>query len=69
MMRCSAAVLCAAALLVLDSRKPSGKTSAPPPLRRLNLMLVMIDTLRPDLLGCCGYSQIETQNLHKLECQ
>jgi arylsulfatase A-like enzyme/Flp pilus assembly protein TadD len=29
-------------------------------LRRLNLVVVTIDTLRPDHLGCYGYSKIET---------
>jgi arylsulfatase A-like enzyme/Tfp pilus assembly protein PilF len=29
----------------------------------LNLLLVTIDTLRPDRLGCYGYSKIETPNL------
>jgi choline-sulfatase len=34
-----------------------------PPLRRMNLVLVTIDTLRADRLGCYGYSRIETPNL------
>ena len=33
------------------------------PARRLNLLLVTIDTLRADRLGCYGYSKIETPNL------
>ena len=48
------AVASFAALLVLGSCKPSGKTSAPPPPRRLNVVLVTIDTLRADRLGCYG---------------
>jgi glucan phosphoethanolaminetransferase (alkaline phosphatase superfamily) len=32
-------------------------------LRRLNLVLVTIDTLRADRLACYGYSKIETPNL------
>ena len=42
--------------------------SAPPP-RRLNLLLVTIDTLRADRLGCYGYSAIETPNLDKIARQ
>lgn len=34
--------------------------------RRLNLVLVTIDTLRADRLGCYGYSKIETPNLDTL---
>jgi len=51
--------------LVLGSCK-SG--SAPSP-SRLNLLLVTIDTLRADRLGCYGYSQIETPNLDKIARQ
>jgi len=41
-----------------------GRKSAPG--GRLNLVLVTIDTLRADRLGCYGYSQIETPNLDRL---
>ncbi len=34
--------------------------------RRLNLVVVTIDTLRPDRLGCYGYSKNETPNLDAL---
>jgi len=59
------------ALLALSSCQPSKQKSVPasegvPPLRRLNLVLVTIDTLRPDRLGCYGHSQIETPNLDKV---
>ena len=37
-----------------------------PNLRKLNLVLVTIDTLRADRLGCYGYSKIETPNLDQL---
>ncbi|MDP3000669.1 MAG: sulfatase-like hydrolase/transferase [Bryobacterales bacterium] len=60
------AVASLAALLVLGSCRPGEKTSAPPPPRRLNLVLVTIDTPRPDRLGCYGYSSIETPNLDRL---
>jgi arylsulfatase A-like enzyme/Tfp pilus assembly protein PilF len=43
--------------------RPTGKN--PPSLRRLNVVLVTIDTLRADRLGCYGYSKIETPNLDK----
>ena len=45
---------------------PGQSSSAAPPPRRLNLVLVTIDTLRADRLGCYGYSKIETPNLDKL---
>src|SRR4249919_551082 len=45
---------------------PSQSSSAAPPSHRLNLVLVTIDTLRADRLGCYGYSKIETPNLDKL---
>jgi arylsulfatase A-like enzyme/Tfp pilus assembly protein PilF len=35
----------------------------------LNLLLVTIDTLRADRLGCYGYSQIETPNLDRIARQ
>ena len=34
-----------------------------PPLRPLNLLVVTVDTLRPDHLHCYGYSKIETPNM------
>src|SRR5450756_2699956 len=58
-------VLCLVGLVALGSCK-SG--SAPSP-SRLNLLLVTIDTLRADRLGCYGYSQIETPNLDKIARQ
>ena len=36
------------------------------PLRPLNLVVVTIDTLRPDHLGCYGYSKIETPTVDGL---
>jgi choline-sulfatase len=59
-----------AALLILGSCRFNGKSvPAPenvPPLRRLNVVLVTIDTLRPDRLGCYGNSTIPTPNLDRL---
>ena len=57
--------LCLVGLVTLGACK-SG--SAPSP-SRLNLLLVTIDTLRADRLGCYGYSQIETPNLDKVARQ
>jgi len=54
-------LLLAALVILGDCRSAS-----PPPARRLNLLLVTIDTLRADRLGCYGYSQIETPNLDQL---
>jgi choline-sulfatase len=56
-----------AAMLLLASCRPNpdqrqGATS----LRRVNVILVTIDTLRADRLGCYGYRPIETPNLDRL---
>src|SRR5437773_6005263 len=48
-----------------DNRKRAAESHGVSP-RRLNLVLVTIDTLRADRLGCYGYSKIETPNLDKL---
>ena len=45
-------------------RPAAGGVAAP--LSRLNVVLVTIDTLRPDRLGCYGYARIETPNLDRL---
>jgi choline-sulfatase len=60
--------LCAAALLVLGACQSSSQKSVPASAGArapgpLNLVLVTIDTLRADRLGCYGYSRIETPNL------
>lgn len=52
-----------ASLLLLAGCRSSNKEAAAPALRRLNLVLVTIDTLRADRLGCYGYPKIETPNL------
>jgi choline-sulfatase len=57
--------LCLAGMIVLGS---CGSISPPVP-KRLNLLLVTIDTLRPDRLGCYGYSKIETPNLDRIARQ
>src|SRR5438034_5552811 len=43
-------------------KKPAGVA----PLRRINVVLVTVDTLRADRLGCYGYREIETPNLDRL---
>lgn len=67
--------LCLASLVSLDSCRSSNKSSNQkaasgsedvPHSRGLNLVLVTIDTLRPDRLGCYGYSKIKTPNLDRL---
>ena len=42
------------------SKAPGGDSGLQPRLRPLNLVLVTIDTLRADRLGCYGYSKVET---------
>src|SRR5437667_11980875 len=63
------ALLCCAASLALGSlvgckRSDSGAVAvAAAPLRPLHLIVVTIDTLRPDHLHCYGYPKIETPTL------
>jgi arylsulfatase A-like enzyme/Flp pilus assembly protein TadD len=57
--------LCLAGLLALAGCK-SGIAPAP---RRLNVLLVTIDTLRPDHLGAYGYGKAETPNLDRIARQ
>ena len=58
---------CALALIVLGSCKRSETgSSGALPLRPLNLVVVTIDTLRPDHLHCYGYPQIETPNVDRI---
>jgi arylsulfatase A-like enzyme/predicted negative regulator of RcsB-dependent stress response len=59
---------CVAAILFISScaSKKSDAPAAANSLRRLNLVVVTIDTLRPDHLHCYGYQKIETPNLDRL---
>ena len=59
-------IACAAALVLLGGCRPSGKGGADASLRRLNVVLVTIDTLRADRLGCYGNRNIATPNLDRL---
>jgi len=57
---------CALAICVLASCKradTTGASSSAPHLHPLNLVVVTIDTLRPDHLRCYGYQKIETPNI------
>src|SRR5258708_1201635 len=55
-----------AILSVLASCRSTVNTHETTPLRRVNIVLVTIDTLRADRLGCYGYRPIETPNLDRL---
>jgi choline-sulfatase len=58
--------VCVAAAVLLASCKRSenhGGKGSTPAMRPLNLVVVTIDTLRPDHLHCYGDSKIETPNL------
>src|SRR5450755_339253 len=52
---------CAIAVAMLPAcNRSGGSLAGDTPLRPLNLVVVTIDTLRPDHLHCYGYSKIET---------
>ena len=67
-MRLGCTFLPIAALAILSScgrtNAPSGES--PAAARPRNLLLVTIDTLRADRLGCYGYAQVETPHLDAL---
>src|SRR6266404_856320 len=52
-------------LAFLISASAAQKTTPQPP-PRPNLLLVTIDTLRPDHLRCYGYTEIETPSIDSL---
>jgi choline-sulfatase len=60
--------LCLLGAAVLPSCKSTGKTDSQrrAELRPLNVVVVTIDTLRPDHLPCYGYQQVETPTLDSL---
>ena len=62
--------LCLAAFALLVSCGSRGDKSAPAAgqasLKRLNVVLVTLDTLRPDRLACYGNSNVETPNLDRV---
>jgi choline-sulfatase len=59
----TAGVLLFLASCQAPGRKPASATETVARQRRLNLVLVTIDTLRADRLGCYGYARAETPNL------
>ncbi len=59
---CLAAFLC----LALSCKGPASPAGAEIPWRPLNIVVVTIDTLRADRLGCYGYPNIETPHLDQL---
>jgi len=70
-MRFLLAAICAAGLAGLGGCKSSKEEQplAAPRLRRLNVVLVTLDTLRADRLGCYGYKKIETPNLDRFAAE
>ena len=61
---------CAAALLLLTAcgsgRKNGPANGDAAPLRKLNVVLITIDTLRADRVGCYGYAKAETPHLDRI---
>ena len=66
---CGRALVVTALLLLAGCRSTERQTDSGTPLRRLNVVLVTIDTLRADRLGCYGYRPIETPTLDRLAQQ
>ena len=66
---CRMLTACVVILLAACSSKPRSKEPAVEsavPLRPLNVLVVTVDTLRPDHLHCYGYSDIETPTIDGL---
>src|SRR5690349_749821 len=51
-----------AVFVCLESSFPCGGATSP----TLNVVLITIDTLRPDHLGCYGYASIDTPTIDRL---
>jgi choline-sulfatase len=65
-----AAVLLLTCLSWAQDVRQQGQTKKPAQIsRRPNLLLITIDTLRPDHLHCYGYEQIQTPNIDSLATQ
>lgn len=63
------ALLLLTAVSVLAQSRAAGRPAQPLPARppaRPNVVLITIDTLRPDHLHCYGYNQIETPNIDSI---
>lgn len=65
-MRVLAPIACLAGLLAFSGCQKGAKNGQNASLKRQNLVLVTIDTLRPDRLGCYGYRDIATPHLDRL---
>ncbi|HEV2022985.1 MAG TPA: sulfatase-like hydrolase/transferase, partial [Terriglobales bacterium] len=57
----------ATSLVVLLLATAVGHAAAPPP--AINVVVITIDTLRADHLGCYGYKAAETPNLDQLAAE
>lgn len=60
---CCACLAAVGALTACKRPETESKVSSAPQLRPLNIVVITIDTLRPDHLNCYGYSKIETPNV------
>jgi MFS family permease len=60
------ALICIFALFLTSGCRQSAKSGGTASLRRLNVVLVTVDTLRPDRLGCYGNRTVATPNLDRL---
>jgi choline-sulfatase len=67
--RVSVAVLLSILPIQLLNGEEQARKTAVSTSRRPNLVLVTIDTLRPDHLHCYGYDQIQTPNIDSLASQ
>jgi hypothetical protein len=65
--RADAFLLCAACCLVLCGVGCSGaRDKAPPVARPEHIIIVTVDTLRADRLGCYGNAHVATPNIDRL---
>jgi hypothetical protein len=55
----------AVAVLGCSGERPMGQRDPPPKVARPNVLLISLDTLRPDHLGCYGYSKPTSPNLDR----
>ncbi|HUW61746.1 MAG TPA: sulfatase [Candidatus Bathyarchaeia archaeon] len=56
----AAAILAAVSMLPVGCQKPDPAAANQPPQRPLNVLLITVDTLRADRLGCYGYDKNTT---------
>src|SRR5262249_42662391 len=55
----------ALAVLACSRERPMGQRDPPPKVARPNVLLISLDTLRPDHLGCYGYGKPTSPNLDR----